>query len=131
MSIDSATRGGITINTSRRIHYKVRVPPGVSVSLEGSNGDLTATGIGGTFTASTSNGRITADTTNGTVTLTLPATAGADLSARVTNGAISHENLDLSISESSRRRLDGRLGAGDPPIRLATTNRAIRIIGAR
>jgi hypothetical protein len=73
---------------------------------------------------------VTAETTNGTVTLTLPRGANATVTARVTNGAISHENLDLQIVESSRRRLDGRLGTGGPAIRVETTNGAVRLIGA-
>lgn len=158
VAIDSSTRG-LTINVSRNAHYTVRIPRGVAVTLKSSNGDVTVTGLTGTFSASASNGRITgrdlhgsarasttngvinltmaaigeegvsAETTNGQVTVTLPRSADADVSARVTNGAISHENLDLQITETSRRRLDGRLGAGGPAIRIETTNGAVRLIG--
>lgn len=157
--IDSSTRG-LQINVSRRVNYTVRVPRGVAVSLESSNGEITATSLGGPFTATSSNGRIrgidlqgsakvtttngvielkmaavaeggvSAETTNGTVTVTVPRGVNADLTARVTNGAIQHENVDLQIAEQSRRRLDGRLGTGGPTIRLETTNGAVRLIGA-
>jgi hypothetical protein len=63
------------------------------------------------------------------VTVSIPRDANADVSARVTNGNITHSNLDLQVSESSRRRLDGRLGAGGPAVRVETTNGAVRIIG--
>ncbi len=158
VSIDTATRG-LTMGMSRRVNYTVRVPRGVAVTLKATNGDILATGIGGAFEASTTNGRVTgvdlagsanasttngvvaltmmaitdggvrAETTNGTVTVTLPRDANATVTTQVTNGAISHENLDLEIIESSRRRLDGRLGAGGPEIRVRTTNGAVRLIG--
>jgi hypothetical protein len=158
VSLDSSTRG-LTINVSRRINYTVRVPKTLAVTLRSSNGDIVATGLTGAFSASSSNGRITgvdlagsadasttngvialtmtaiedagvsAETTNGTVTVTIPRDTNATFTARVTNGAISHENLDLIVSESSRRRLDGRLGSGGPTIRIETTNGAVRLIG--
>jgi hypothetical protein len=65
----------------------------------------------------------------GRISLAVPKTANAELSARVSNGAISSEGLDLRVSEQSRRRLDGRLGTGGPMIRLETTNGAIRVTG--
>lgn len=159
VSLDSSTRG-ISLNVSRRINYTVRVPRGVSVTLRSTNADINATGLEGAFHAASTNGRITgtglrggvdvsttngvitltlaaladsgvaAETTNGAVTLTLPRSSSATLSSRVTNGTITHENLDIQMSESSRRRLDGRLGAGGPPIRLETTNGAVKLIGA-
>lgn len=158
VSIDSTSRG-LTINVSRRINYTVRVPRHVAVELKSSNGEITATGLAGMFTASSSNGQITAtdlrggadtstsngainltvaevpdkgisaETRNGLVTVTVPRSTNATVTARVSNGAITHENLDLQISESSRRRLDGRLGSGGPTIRLETSNGALRLIG--
>jgi hypothetical protein len=159
VSIDSSTRG-LSINVSRRLDYTIRVPRTVHVTLKQSNGDILATGLAGDFSASGTNGRVTgvdlqgsaqasttngvialtmtavgdkgvsAETTNGTVTLTLPRSVNASLSASVTNGNITHENLDLQVIESSRRRLDGRLGTGGPAIRIETTNGAIRLIGS-
>ena len=158
VSLDSSTRG-LTINVSRNAHYTVRVPRGVAVTLTSSNGDIAVTGLTGTFSASASNGRIvgtelhgsakasttngvihltmaaigadgvSAETTNGQVIVTLPRSANANLTARVTNGAISHENLDVQIVESSRRRLDGRIGTGGPTVRVETTNGEVRLIG--
>ncbi len=157
VSIDGSAKG-LNIRTSRRINYLVKVPKTIAVTLESSNGDISVTGLTGAFRASASNGRIigmdlggsahasttngvveltmaavtgdvTAETTNGQVTVTVPRGTHATLSARVTNGEISHENLDLQVTESSRRRLDGRLGTGGPAIRVETTNGAVRVIG--
>lgn len=157
VSIDGSTTG-LNIRTSRRINYVVKVPKTIAVTLESSNGDISITGLAGAFRASASNGRIvgtdlsgsahvsatngvieltmasvtgdvTAETTNGQVTVTVPRNTNATLSARVTNGEISHENLDLQVTETSRRRLDGRMGSGGPSIRVETTNGAVRVIG--
>lgn len=157
VSLDSST-SGLNIGISRRVNYTVKVPKTLAVTIESSNGEISVTGISGALRASASNGRITgvelsgsakatttngvialtmadvtgdvtAETTNGQVTVTIPRATNATLSARVTNGGISHENLDLQITETSRRRLDGRLGTGGPSIRVDTTNGAIRVIG--
>ena len=158
VSIDSSSRG-VTINVSRRVNYTVTLPRTASVTLTSTNGEITVSNIGGHFAAESTNGRITgtglqksaqvstsngvialtfdnvgaegirADTTNGTVTISIPTSTNAELSARVTNGVITHENLNLQVAESSRRRVDGRLGTGGPLIRLETTNGAITIRG--
>lgn len=157
--IDSTSRGGITVNVSRRANYTVKVPAGLNVTLESSNGEIIARGVAGAFSASSSNGRIRgeglrgsvkasttngvleldldalgpdgvrAETTNGMITVTMPSGSNADLSARVTNGDISHDGLNVTVAESSRRRLDGRIGAGGPLVSLETTNGAIRVKG--
>ncbi len=157
VSIDGSAKG-LNIGNSRRINFTIRVPKTIAVTLESSNGELNVTGLIGAFRASSTNGVITgtdlrgsahtsttngvitvtmaevtadvtAETTNGKVIVTIPRGTNATLSARVTNGDISHENLDLQVTETSRRRLDGRLGTGGPSIRVATTNGAVRVIG--
>ncbi len=158
ITLDSSTRG-MQFGVSRRANYIVSVPRGLAVTLESSNGDIAVTGVGGHFEASSSNGRIraidlqrsakvsttngvidvvmaglaepgvTAETTNGQVTVTLPPTVSADVSARVTNGGISHDGLDLQVLESSRRRFDARLNGGGIPVRIETTNGAVRLRG--
>ena len=70
---------------------------------------------------------VVAETTNGTISLAVPSSANARLFARVVNGAIRPEGLNLAISESTRRRLDATLGTGGPSIKLDTTNGAITI----
>jgi hypothetical protein len=155
--IDSGQRdNGVTFNLSRKVEYRVTVPRWANVKLTGSNGTIDAEGVEGRFEASVTNGRVTAqglggpasvtstngtialtmarlggdiacETTNGAITLMLPDDAGAELEARVTNGRISHEGLDVKVIEESRRRLDATIGAGGPRIRLETTNGAVRV----
>jgi DUF4097 and DUF4098 domain-containing protein YvlB len=157
IALDSTPPAGITINMSRRVDFTVRLPRTAAVTLRGTNGDIEANGVGGRFEVHVTNGRVVAtgltgaasvdstngmvtlevaqlgpdgircETTNGAITVRLPAGAGANLSARVANGRISHEGLDVKIIEESRRRLDGTIGAGGPDIRLQTTNGAIRV----
>ena len=156
--LDSSTRG-LNLGVNRVVNYTVTVPAWANVTLETTNGDITVDGLSGELRVTATNGRIKAtslengamvDTTNGAVsldfaslgaqgvecetingriTITLPRDGSADVSARVTNGRISAENLDLSITEESRRRLDGRLGSGSTRVRLETVNGAIDLRG--
>ncbi len=158
VSIDSRV-SGLTISVSRRVDYTVTMPSGASLTLVTTNGDILVSNIGGHFSAEASNGRITAtglhqsakvsntnglvsltlddvsgegvsaETTNGAIVVSLPKAVNAELSARVVNGKIMNDGLDLQVSEESRRRLDGRLGAGGPMIRLETTNGAVTVKG--
>jgi hypothetical protein len=147
------------MNVSRRVDYVVRLPRWANVELRATNGQLsvrdlsgalrmsTTNGtidgqaLGGPTTASATNGRVVldfahlgdgdvvCDTTNGAITMTLPPSAKATLTASVTNGGISTEGLSLSVSEHSRRRLEGTMNGGGTPIRLSTTNGAIAVRG--
>ncbi|NQW03971.1 MAG: DUF4097 family beta strand repeat protein [Acidobacteria bacterium] len=158
VAIESVSKG-LSFNISRRVNYVVTVPRHAAVALDGSNSSMKVSGINGHLSAKASNGRITAtglmqgaeasasngvisltfaefsdqgitaETTNGAIIINLPSNVNADFSARVVNGAIRHEGLDLRVSEESRRRLDGRLGAGGPMIRLETTNGGITVKG--
>jgi hypothetical protein len=66
--------------------------------------------------------------TNGGINLRLPRDSKATLEARITNGGIAADGLDLELTgQASRRRLEGRLNGGGPRIVLAGTNGGIRI----
>lgn len=140
-----------------QVHYMVRVPSGTEVSFstvnggvelsritgrikaEATNGGIVAREVGGTIDASTTNGGVDVELTelaedgaklectNGGIRLRLPATAKATISASVTNGGIDFGGLPLETSESTRRRLEGRLNGGGPPVRIEGTNGGIRI----
>lgn len=144
-------------DTSRRVDYVVHLPRWANVTLRATNGELrvrdldgalradTTNGVidgeslGGRTNASTTNGHITLDfaqvgdgeisceTTNGAIGMTLPPTSKATVTASVTNGAISTTGLDLSVSEKSRRRLEGTINGGGTVIHLSTTNGAISL----
>jgi hypothetical protein len=45
----------------------------------------------------------------------------------VTNGGIDSSGLSIETTESTRRRLEGRLNGGGAPIRIEGTNGGIRI----
>jgi DUF4097 and DUF4098 domain-containing protein YvlB len=148
---------GITIRLQRRVDFEVRVPRWADVRLDATNSDIEVSGLQGPFRAETTNGRITGsaleggarvettngvvnldvakltdagiscETTNGTITVSVPRDSRAQISARVTNGAITTSDLPLTVTEQSRRRLDGTIGGGGPAIRLETTNGSIAI----
>jgi bifunctional DNA-binding transcriptional regulator/antitoxin component of YhaV-PrlF toxin-antitoxin module len=148
-------RGGGT-----QVTYSVRVPTAAqarfttvnggvevaslagTVTAETTNGGVTARNMAGAVTASTTNGGVDVELskvaeggarlecTNGGIKLRLPADARASISARITNGGIDASGLSLETTESSRRRLVGRLNGGGPTIHLEGTNGGITI-GAR
>ena len=139
------------------VEYAVRVPAGTrarfltvngGVELQGvsgeiraetTNGGITAREIAGSIEASTTNGGVDIDMTqlgeggarlectNGGIRLRLPADAKASISASVTNGGIETGGLALDTTESTRRRLVGRLNGGGPEVRIEGTNGGIRI----
>ncbi len=142
------------------VRYTVRVPVGASVKLETvnggievenvrgrvelqtTNGGIVARRISGGLDASTTNGGVRAEVdtigpdgvqmecTNGGLKLTLPRDAKADITARIVNGGIDVEGLNVQTSgEQSRRRLEGRLNGGGPRVRLEGTNGGIRLSG--
>lgn len=110
---------------------------------ESTNGRIRASGLENSAHATTTNGVITlqlakigddgvsCETTNGKIQVTVPSDTNARVSARVTNGAIRTEGLSLTVSDQSRRRLDGTIGRGGPTIKLETTNGAIDLLAAR
>jgi len=66
-------------------------------------------------------------TSNGPITLRLPPDASADIEATTSNGSIS---VDLDAQFQGRRtrnRLEGKIGAGGPLLRLATSNGPISV----
>lgn len=109
------------------------------VRAETTNGGIVARDIGGPIEASTTNGGVEVDLTqvsepgvrlectNGGIKLRLPADAKATISASITNGGIDAGSLGLETTESTRRRLEGRLNGGGPPIRISCTNGGAQI----
>jgi hypothetical protein len=109
------------------------------VSAETTNGGVIARDVSGPIEASTTNGGVDVELarvdaggaklacTNGGIKLRLPADAKASISASITNGGIDASGLSLDKTESSRRRLEGRLNGGGPNIRLEGTNGGITI----
>jgi len=143
---------------NRQVKFHVRAPKGTVLTLTNTNGNIDVRDMTGDLRLDATNGRIqgknlsgatraettngmidldygtlsgdiSAETTNGRVEITLAKTLKARVNARVTNGAITMENLPLETSENSRRRLTGTLNGGGPEIRVETTNGAITLRG--
>jgi hypothetical protein len=138
VSIKTEGLGGLMLGASFEVRYHVKAPRTAAVRANNTNGQVTINGMGGKVFAHTTNGavvmdlatvadKVEASTTNGAVTLTLPADAKADLTASVTNGAISVSGLKLETMEQSRRRIEGKINGGGPSIELRTTNGGVRI----
>jgi hypothetical protein len=143
-----------------QVEYTVKVPAAAEVKFTTVNGGVHVRGLSGRITAETTNGGVVArevsgaieatttnggvdvelarvpdggatlGCTNGGIKLRLPQDARASISASVTNGGIDTGGLTLETTESSRRRLEGRLNGGGPRIRLEGTNGGI-VINAR
>jgi len=140
-----------------RVDYRVSVPRGARVrvatvngrvEVDGVSGALVATtvngsvdvtGAGGAVEASAVNGSVEVDmarvdpagrsrlgTTNGSVRLTLPRDASAEIQAHTVNGSVRCD-FDLADSHKSRRKLEGRIGAGGARFELGTVNGSARI----
>ena len=116
------------------VKYTLKVPPGLRLRTQTTNGaikltaisnDVQATttnggvhgeGLSGTVEAETTNGGVQlsvaqlgtgglrAETTNGGVTVELPADAKADILAHVVNGAVGVENLTIVTTGEQSRR---------------------------
>ena len=152
------TKAPRTRGTSQQVRYTVRVPRGLAVNFETTNGrvrlenldgeivasttngGVTGTGLRGAVNASTTNGgvqiemaavtgAIDLETTNGGIRLQLPHDVKANLEARCVNGGISVSGFDLQ-GESTRRRVSGAINGGGPQVSVETTNGGVRISAA-
>lgn len=147
------------LHNSRRVDYDIKVPKGLNVTLKTANGQINVKDVAGQLTIEATNGDIEAEgltgaanvtavngrvqlgfakiheggvrckTTNGQIIVTVPASAKATLAARVLNGAIQTENLQLKTTEDSHRLLEATMGGGGPEIKLETTNGEVRVVG--
>lgn len=71
-------------------------------------------------------GRSEIDTGSGGVTLTLPATANAELDIETGSGGISSD-FPVTMNGLGRRELRGRIGEGGPMIRVSTGSGGVRL----
>ena len=150
-------RGGGWFGSDGHVQYMVRLPSGGQlkfatvngavelrgisgdIQAETTNGGIIAREVGGSIEASTVNGRLEIDltqlgeggarleNTNGSIELRLPSDAKASITASVANGGIDASGLNLETTESSRRRLVGRLNGGGAQIRIENVNGGIDI----
>lgn len=146
--------GGVRVEThngrvevdgvSGDVWLKTHNGPVVVTSAEGTlcgrthNGRVVATYTGDDITLVTHNGRIVADlsrcgalggtltTHNGGVEVVVGEATSAGLTARTHNGGITCD-VPLNESRYSRRKLTGRIGAGEGTLDLTTHNGSVRI----
>jgi hypothetical protein len=141
-----------------QVEFTVRVPAGVRFVGRSVNGGITATGLKGSVEAYTVNGGVEVETAgfaeadtvnglisvrvgradwtgrarfktvNGSISVTLPADANADISARTVNGSV---DTDFFVSPErgsfKNRKLSGRIGDGGREIDLETVNGSIEL----
>jgi DUF4097 and DUF4098 domain-containing protein YvlB len=110
------------------------------IELTTTNGGITLAGIGGDVRGRTSNGGLNIDlagaswqgagldvrTTNGGITLRVPDGYSAMLETGTVNGRV-RTDIPLTVRGDIRRDISAQLGQGGPPIRVRTTNGAVRI----
>ncbi len=126
-----ANNGGITIEgVSGNIRFETR------------NGGVRLSELGGMVRGQTHNGGLSVvlsgqrwdgegidvETTNGGVTLSIPDGYNAELETRTFNGGFRTEYpITVQGELSQRRGISATLGAGGSPVRVRTTNGALRI----
>jgi hypothetical protein len=109
------------------------------LELDTTNGKIDVKRCAGSIDASTTNGTIDAEllriaqgqplrleTTNGRIEIALPAGAGADVDASITNGSISSD-LPVATTRTSSNALRGTINGGGTLLRMRTTNGGITI----
>jgi hypothetical protein len=145
------------LGNSGSVEYRVSVPRGARVRIGTVNGRVDVDGVGGAVRASTVNGSVNLESvggpieasavngavevevarlgpsaggeissTNGSVRLTLPRDASADIEAHTVNGSVSCD-FDLSGEHKSRRKIEGRIGAGGARFEIGTVNGSARV----
>jgi len=155
--VESPGRRVRSFSNDTDVSFTVRLPAGVHVSANTTNGSLVVASVTGEVRAHTTNGNVTAEsndgavvagttngdirlrmsklpaegasyrTTNGSITVELPAGINANIEARTTNGSISSD-FELMVTGSiSPRNLRGRIGSGGPTLSFSTTNGNVRI----
>lgn len=140
-----------------RIEYRVSVPAGLTTSfrtesgpvrvhnidgritMASTNGPIVGRGLSGSVDASTVNGgveigltTVSGDsrivTVNGPATLILSPEINAELEAAAINGGVTtQDELPLTASDRTNRRVTGRLNRGGPRISVQTTNGGVRV----
>jgi DUF4097 and DUF4098 domain-containing protein YvlB len=110
------------------------------IRVETTNGRVTLERVTGEITAEATNGSVTARlipdaklenvelrSVNGSIRLYVPAAAGFHLNARTVNGSV---NCDLplsSVTQQSRKRIEGIVGTPGGRVELSTTNGSVQI----
>lgn len=116
-------KGRIDATTSNgSIDFTITEPaPGLPLKFTTSNGSINLT------LAKWTNTGLVARTSNSSINVRLPEGVNAQLQASTSNGSINTE-FEITTSQLSKNRVDGRIGSGGPLIDLATSNGTIRVL---
>ena len=159
VELDSTAGFQLTSGLKQHVDYDIKVPRSINLTIKATNSKVDVRSVTGMVKIEAVNGEIIVDgaeqgaeittingrvvlnlakigadgarvkSTNGEIEVGVPAGGKATFVARVTNGAVEVQGLELQTSEKTYRRLDATLGGGGPEIRLDTTNGVIRIVG--
>jgi hypothetical protein len=144
-------------DTDARVHFRIEVPAGVRLELQGVNTDITAAAsapvsastLNGDVTVVTAVGPVRGETKNGSVDIRMSSLVGTDsviattlngdafvylpegvdaaLDLAVTNGSVSSEFAVPLSTTSSRRSLRATLGAGTRTVRIRSINGSVAV----
>ncbi|HWZ99785.1 MAG TPA: DUF4097 family beta strand repeat-containing protein [Candidatus Dormibacteraeota bacterium] len=144
-------------NSRAKIEFSVRVPRGVVLKAETTNGSIHARDLNSVVEANTTNGSVEVSTsewasghstnghlditmgkadwkgdlelatTNGGITISLPASAEFKIRAATTNGNI-HTDFPITVmGDFGSKNVSGTVGSGGRDLKLATTNGGIEV----
>jgi hypothetical protein len=155
--VDSDSSSGFWHNSRAKIEFSVKVPRGVMLKAETTNGSIHARDLNSVVEANTTNGSVEVSTsewasghstnghlditmgktdwkgdlelatTNGGISVSLPGSAAFQLHAATTNGNI-HTDFPITVMGTfGTKNVSGTVGAGGRELRLATTNGGIEV----
>jgi Putative adhesin len=154
--VDSES-GNFWHNSRAKIEFSVKVPRGVLLKAETTNGSIHAHDLNSVVEANTTNGSVEVSTsewasghttnghleitmgktdwkgdlelatTNGGISVSLPGSAAFELRAATTNGNI-HTDFPITVMGTlGTKNVSGTVGSGGRELRLATTNGGIEV----
>ena len=106
---------------ARTVNGSVRLSTAGSASATTVNGSIQAS-----FNETSWDGEAAFETVNGSVKVQVPEGTDANVEMRTASGRIT-TNLPIATTRSSRRRVEGTLGAGGSELRLKTVNGSITL----
>ena len=104
------------------VNGSVRLSTSQGASAKTVNGSITAS-----FGETAWDGEASFETVNGSIRVEVPEQVDADVEIRTSNGRITTDDLRITTTRSTRRRVDGTLGDGGPDLRLKTVNGSITL----
>jgi hypothetical protein len=138
-----------------RVQYVILMPTQANLAASTVNGGVTVKGLRGDVNASTVNGDVALETAgrasattvngkviarigkldqdssfstvNGRIVISVSDAVNADVALSTVNGKIETDFPITIQGRTSRRKVEGRIGAGGPKLRLSTVNGGIRI----